>query len=258
MNNVTMQHPNTVLRLGLGLAVGVVLTAAPSALADLLDFEELPSLIEEHPLGWIEPLGPNFAYQGFNFSAQNHFAYPPDMLHSWNYGNIPESLQDPPYAPYTPGLAWACESGEFALASVRSGMHTNTLFMISRLDGGLWTMDGAWFTRMRSMVFGGVHPNIRLFGYRGTEHVYTSHQPILHGSRKFVAPPAELPIDLLYIGMDETYESAGFFMDDLQYTLVPAPSAFALLGGAALIGGKRRSRQRDSICSKTEKGSRRA
>ena len=79
-----------------------------------------------------------------------------------------------------------------------------------------------------------------LVGYVGETQAYVYQQPIFHGIRTFVAPPA-IAIDRFRIGMSSQPSAAiGFYMDDFTYTLVPSPAPFALLG---LLGMMRRSRR---------------
>ena len=143
MSNLHLQHRVGVRCVILGHAVAVALgVAATAAHADMFDFEDLPSLRATDPQGGYEPLGPNFAYHGFTFSAVHNVA---GSQNSWWYVNVPESEQDPPYNWLLEGLPWAVQSGEFAIRSGNDFHNTQSVFAVSRTGGGLWTMDGAWF-----------------------------------------------------------------------------------------------------------------
>ena len=100
-----------------GIAFGI---AANIAHADMLDFEDLPSLLTEHPDGGSAALYPDYAYHGFNFSAI-HNAYP-YVSNSWRYAKVPESLQDQPPGGVPYNFRWGIESGEFALTTPPGGV----------------------------------------------------------------------------------------------------------------------------------------
>ena len=143
MSNFCLQHRGALRLVILGHTVAITVgLAATVAHADMLDFEDLPSLLEQFPQGASAPLGPNFAYHGFTFSSDDlSSSLPPS--NSWWYGNMPEDLQDPPYDWSLSGLNWAVQSGEFAIASGPGFTNPNSVFAVSRADGGHWMMDGA-------------------------------------------------------------------------------------------------------------------
>jgi hypothetical protein len=240
MSNLHLQHRVGVRCVILGHAVAVALgVAATAAHADMFDFEDLPSLRATDPQGGYEPLGPNFAYHGFTFSAVHNVA---GSQNSWWYVNVPESEQDPPYNWLLEGLPWAVQSGEFAIRSGNDYHNTQSVFAVSRTGGGLWTMDGAWFTRTMTNAPWNPGLTMSMIGYVGETPVYIYQQPIFHGIRTFVAPPG-IAIDRLRIAMDWAPSTdIGFYMDDFQFTVVPAPS---VIGQLCLAGLLRRRRRRE-------------
>ena len=141
MSNFCLQHRGALRLVILGHTVAITVgLAATVAHADMLDFEDLPSLLEQYPQGAHASLGPNFAYHGFTFSAIHSSSA---GSNSWWYGNKPEDLQDPPYDWSLSGLNWAVQSGEFVIASGPGFTNPNSVFAVSRADGGHWMMDGA-------------------------------------------------------------------------------------------------------------------
>ncbi len=215
---------------------------ALSARADMLDFEDLPSLLEANPRGAVAPLEPNFTYHGFTFAANHKPGSSSQVDNTWYYSNVPESEQDPPYTVDAPGMLWSVQSGEAALMSGPNYVNGQSRFIVTRVDGGLWRMDGAWFTRAFASAPGDLVNRLKLAGTLAGQQVYMSWQSIHHGSRKFVAPPLGLTIDRLELSMHWLPGGADrtFFMDDFRYTLVPGPSALCVLGLATLVRGRRR------------------
>ena len=240
MSNFCLQHRGALRLVILGHTVAITVgLAATVAHADMLDFEDLPSLLEQFPQCASAPLGPNFAYHGFTFSSDDlSSSLPPS--NSWWYGNMPEDLQDPPYQWDRGGLPWGIQSGEFTLRSSPGYGNPSYSYSVSRSDGGLWMMDGAWCARVATNSPLSPGSSMWQLGYVGATLVYVHEQTIFHGIRTFVAPPA-IAIDRFRIGMSSQPSAAiGFYMDDFTYTLVPSPAPFALLG---LVGMLRRSRR---------------
>jgi hypothetical protein len=221
----------SITRAAASIALGLT---APDARADMLDFEDLPLLQPSAGSGGaISPLTPNYSYHGFNLSAVHTWA--PDVSNTWYYLRVLDSVQDPPYQPPQLGYLHAVQSGEYALGTAPH-VHTNqSAFSFSRLDGGLFTFDGAWFTRIYSSLNQSL--DVAMIGYVGDTVVYQDLQPIVVSARTFLAPPPGVAIDRLefrtaYPGPNSI---GGFYMDDFHYTLVPAPSVLAVLGGLGLF-----------------------
>jgi hypothetical protein len=221
-----------------GAAVSIALgLAAPDARADMLDFEDLPPFQPEAQSGTgFRPLTPNYAYHGFILSAV-HTANdgPFGVNNAWYYTRVLEAVQDPPYQPGMTGISWCTQSGEYGLRTgpnVNSGQST---FSFSRSDGGLFSFDGAWFTRIYSQPNQGL--NVTMQGFVGNTVAYTYWQPIFLTTRTFVAPPPGVAVDRVVFrtGFPQPNSQGGFYMDDFHYTLVPAPSVLAVLGGLGLF-----------------------
>lgn len=214
-----------------GAAASIALgLSAANAHAELLDFEDLPQiqLPAGGSVGWA-PLTPNYAYHGFILSAvhtANDGAFGVD--NAWYYGRVLEAAQD------QPGGVWYVQSGEYALRTgpnVGSGQST---FSFRRSDGGLFSFDGAWFSRVYAH---NQWLNVTMQGFVGATAVYTYWQPISFETRTFVAPPQGVAVDRVVFrtGYPQPNSEGGFYMDDFQFTLVPAPSVIAAFGALGLF-----------------------
>lgn len=204
--------------------------SAASAHAELLDFEDLPQIqVSAGLTDGSRPLTPNYQYHGFNLSAV-HTANdgPFGVNNAWYYLRVLAEAQG------QPGVSAGIQSGEYALRTgpnVNSGFST---FSFNRSDGGVFTFDGAWFTRIYSTFNQPL--NLTMQGFVGDTPVYTYIQPI-YTSRSFVAPPPGIAVDRLVFrtAWPEANSAGGFIMDDFHYTLVPAPSAIAVVGALGLF-----------------------
>jgi len=225
---------------GAAAAIALGLSAA-NAHAELLDFEDLRP-IELPTFGAArEALTPNYAYHGFNLSAVHNVHDPVwGVDNAWYYTRVLEAVQDPPYQPGLAGAFWGTQSGEYALSTAPDVQTNQSAFSFSRLDGGLFTFDGAWFTRIYSPLNQSLQ--LAMIGYVGDTVVYQDVQPIFFSARTFQAPPPGVAIDRLdfHTGYPGPNSTGGFYMDDFHYTLVPAPSVLAVLGGLGLF--RRRAR----------------
>lgn len=231
MSELEVMHRSQWLAALIGVAAFV---KCGNACADLLTFEDLPSLLEQDPDGGGGYLDPD--YHGFRFNAANSTPYPGNP-ESWAYFNFPTSVQNPEYHWYLGGWLWGMESGEFCLGATpyTSGWSS---FTVDRADDGLWSFDGAWFASIES-----VPHDLYMRGYRGSELVYLQTTEILHGARIFIAPPSDVLVDRVVFkaesipgGMER-----GFTLDDFNFTLVPTPGACVLL---LLSGVVMRARRR--------------
>ena len=160
---------------------------------------------------------------------------PNGVNNAWYYTRVLEAAQDPPYQPGMTGISWCTQSGEYAL---RTGPNVNSgqsRFSFSRSDGGLFSFDGAWFTRIYSQPNQGL--NVAMQGFVGNTVAYTYLQPIFLTTRTFVAPPPGIAVDRVVFntGYPAPNSQGGFYMDDFQFTLVPAPSAIAVVGALGLF-----------------------
>lgn len=214
-----------------GAAVSIALgLSAASAHAELLDFEDLPQIqVSAGLTDGSRPLTPNYQYHGFNLSAV-HTANdgPFGVNNAWYYLRVLAEAQG------QPGVSAGIQSGEYALRTgpnVNSGFST---FSFNRSDGGVFTFDGAWFTRIYSTQ--NMPLNLTMQGFVGATPVYTYIQPI-YTSRTFVSPPQGIAVDRLVFrtAWPEANSQGGFIMDDFHYTLVPAPSTVAILSALGLF-----------------------
>ncbi len=225
-----------------GAAASIALgLSAPDARADMLDFEDLPTLQPSAAGTAVGTLTPNYAYHGFNLSAvhtANDGSF--GVNNAWYYTRVLEGVQDPPYQPWLGAIFWGTQSGEYALRTGPNVYTNQSSFNFNRLDGGLWTFDGAWFARIQAPLNVGLY--VAVLGYVGDTLVYAYQQPIFLATRTFVAPPQGVAVDRVEFrtAYPSGSSSGGFYMDDFQFTLVPAPSAVAILGALGLF--RRRAR----------------
>lgn len=214
-----------------GAAASIALgLAAPGARADMLDFEDLPPMeLSAGLTDGARPLTPNYEYHGFNLSAvhtPNAGSF--SVNNTWYYVRVLEEAQG------QPGVCACIQSGEYALMAGPNVTSNLSSFSFNRSDGGLFTFDGAWFTRIYSTLNQPL--TLAMQGFVGDTPVYTHLQPI-YTSKTFVSPPQGIAVDRLVFrtAYPQANSTGGFFMDDFRYTLVPAPPAVALLGALGLF-----------------------
>jgi hypothetical protein len=206
-----------------GAAASIALgLAAPGARADMLDFEDLPPMeLSAGLTDGARPLTPNYEYHGFNLSAvhtPNDGSF--SVNNTWYYARFLEEAQGPP----------RIHSGEYGLMAGPNVRTNLSSFSFSRSDGGLFAFDGAWFARIYSSLDQPL--TLAMQGFVGGTPVYTYLQSI-YTATTFVSPPQGIAVDRLEFrtAYPQANSTGGFFMDDFHYTLVPAPSVLAVLGG---------------------------
>lgn len=205
------------------------------ASGDVLNFEDLPPL--NHPPGTIGTRAFVPEYHGFIFTS-NYTPYGlPDFNHRWALWHCAEEVQIDNCEDnfYELGSLSAYTSGEHALGNIYHYGNAG-IWSITRADGGLWTFDGAWFTAYTTF------PDLIIRGYVGnTEVLGMGAFPLAWCRPRFWAPTDTIAIDRLEVyGAPNGYVYKSFLMDDFHYTLVPSPSALALL---CLVGASPRRRR---------------
>ena len=155
---------------------------------------------------------------GFYFSSEtdaNAFAY---------YGISQAERDDPAHGGFANGV-----NGNYAIFS--NNVEYSYTYDIARLGGGMWKFNTAAFTCMNGTT------SLTLTGYELDAVVFSIQLEINDYEQTLVVPSlVNSPITSLQIDG----EDAGFIMDNMSYSLVPAPNALALIGLAGFISRNRR------------------
>lgn len=154
---------------------------------------------------------------GFYFNSEtdaNSFGY---------YGISQAERDEPVHGGFSAGV-----SGNYALYS--NNVEYSYTYEINR-GGGMWKCGGAAFTCMSGTT------TLTLTGYELDAVVFTIQLEINDYEQTLVLPSLiNAPITSLQIDG----EDAGFIMDNMSYSLVPAPNAIALVGLAGFVSRNRR------------------
>lgn len=199
---------------------------ATSAQAELCTFENLPApTIAEVNGFWNDSLS---SYEGFNFTSSYVINGSPYSIfnNKWGYYDL---VGGPGWGGYDEGII-----GDRAIFTPW-GSYSAYNYRINRNE--LW--------RLNSLEITSVWTNMTLVieGYRYGEGVftYTAQLSTAQRVKLLISNPYPGPLNnITEIKVYNTGSGQQLVIDNIDYTIVPAPSALALIGIAGMIGVRRK------------------
>ena len=212
------------------------IAVAGKSYAAVCDFESLPTPTHLHESGAFYN-APLTTFDGFRFTSVNYDGRP-EFRNVWGYYTMPSNPN-----PQT-GYTWGVRGLQAAYSPVYYNFTENSYYL-DRANGGAWNFAGAWFTSATvDTSSSALINNLTVTGSRNGLEVFTSYSAI-QGTQTFVgAEAAGMEIDKLTITCrawnGSVWLSRVFIMDDMNYTLVPAPGVLTALFFLVPVTSRRR------------------